>query len=205
MMHITLLIIAVAVLAAAPVSGQAPAPAPLRPRPATATDSGAGTRAAGLRLQTRRDGAIRSSAWFGGRTEALGTSATIRPTGSGRSWRTDEVVDARRDEGPQRLGGDRAAAPITAPTRRQGRRRSCTTAPSRRSPRMPSSFFRTSVTRSPSRRSGKSRNSFDRRKRLTKPCTDTPSCLHCASRRSCCRRLASRERGPKAHAERPRR
>ena len=87
MMRITLLIIAAAVLAATPVSGQAPAPA--TPAAVTAPPvpalepQGYDYKPAG-----RRDpfiSLVRRS------TEALGTSASIRPTGlAGLS--TDEVV-----------------------------------------------------------------------------------------------------------------
>jgi len=89
MMRLTLLIIAAAVLAAAPVSGQAPAPAPATPAAVTAPHvpalepQGYDYKPAG-----RRDpfiSLVRRS------TEAMGTSASIRPTGfAGLS--TDEVV-----------------------------------------------------------------------------------------------------------------
>jgi len=89
MMRSTLLIIAAAVLAATPVSGQAPAPAPATPAVVTGPQvpalepHGYDYKPAG-----RRDpfiSLVRRS------TEALGTSATIRPTGlAGLS--TEEVV-----------------------------------------------------------------------------------------------------------------
>ena len=89
MMRRTLLSIAAAVLAATPVSGQAPAPAPATPAAVTAPHVPAlEPQGYDYKPSGRRDpfiSLVRRS------TEALGTSASIRPTGlAGLS--TDEVV-----------------------------------------------------------------------------------------------------------------
>jgi len=89
MMRITLLIIVAAVLAAAPVSGQAAAPAPATPAVVTGPQVPAlEPQGYDYKPSGRRDpfiSLVRRS------TEALGTSASIRPTGlAGLS--TDEMV-----------------------------------------------------------------------------------------------------------------
>jgi len=89
MMRITLLIIVAAVLAATPVSGQAAAPAPATPAVVTGPQVPAlEPQGYDYKPSGRRDpfiSLVRRS------TEALGTSASIRPTGlAGLS--TDEVV-----------------------------------------------------------------------------------------------------------------
>ena len=81
MMRITLLIVAVALLAATPVSGQAPAPAaPPAVAPATATTAVPALEPQGYDYKPagRRDPFI---SLVRRTTEALGTSATSRPTG----------------------------------------------------------------------------------------------------------------------------
>ena len=88
-MRITLLIIVAAVLAAAPVSGQAAAPAPATPAVVTGPQVPAlEPQGYDYKPSGRRDpfiSLVRRS------TEALGTSASIRPTGlAGLS--TDEMV-----------------------------------------------------------------------------------------------------------------
>ena len=79
MMRITLLIIAAAVLAAAPVSGQAPAPAPATPAAVTTSQVPAlEPQGYDYKPSGRRDpfvSLVRRT------SEALGTSATARPTG----------------------------------------------------------------------------------------------------------------------------
>ena len=79
MMRITLLIIAAAVLAAAPVSGQAPAPAPATPAAVTTPQVPAlEPQGYDYKPSGRRDpfvSLVRRT------SEALGTSATARPTG----------------------------------------------------------------------------------------------------------------------------
>jgi len=89
MMRITLLIIVAAVLAATPVSGQAAAPAPATPAVVTGPQVPAlEPQGYDYKPSGRRDpfiSLVRRS------TEALGTSASIRPTGlAGLS--TDEMV-----------------------------------------------------------------------------------------------------------------
>jgi Tfp pilus assembly protein PilP len=89
MMRITLLIIAAAVLAATPAGGQAPAPAPATPAVVTGPHVPAlEPQGYDYKPSGRRDpfiSLVRRS------TEALGTSARIRPTGlAGLS--TDEIV-----------------------------------------------------------------------------------------------------------------
>ena len=91
MMRITLLIIAVALFAATPVSGQAPAPAaPPAVAPATVTTAVPALEPQGYDYKPagRRDPFI---SLVRRTTEALGTSATSRPTGfAGLS--TDEIT-----------------------------------------------------------------------------------------------------------------
>jgi len=88
MMRISLLSIAAAVLAATPVSGQAPAPAPASPAAVTTQVPALEPQGYDYKPAGRRDpfvSLVRRS------TEALGTSASVKPSGlAGLS--TDEVV-----------------------------------------------------------------------------------------------------------------
>ena len=87
-MRITLLILGAAVLAGTPVSGQTPAPAPATPAAVTTQVPALEPTGYDYKPAGRRDpfiSLVRRS------TEAVGTSASIRPTGlAGLS--TDEVV-----------------------------------------------------------------------------------------------------------------